>query len=122
MSVVLNVPEFNMYIRSPLSTSIHLEVALRFSGESGMVLELNNSNGQSKDLRAMDVSWISRYREEEERYVKLCVPSLQFTLSCCPYSVYSLDVFMTVIADYTRDGQININQLMYHRFDLLRQQ
>ena len=40
-----------------------------FSGQSGMVLELDNSKGNGQDLRGMDVSWISRYREEEERYV-----------------------------------------------------
>ena len=69
MSVVLSVPQCNMFIHGPLSTSIHLEVSLKFSGESGMILELDNSKGRCKDLRAMDVSWISRYREEDERYL-----------------------------------------------------
>ena len=30
MSVVLNIPQFSMFIHSPLSTSLHLEVALKF--------------------------------------------------------------------------------------------
>ena len=69
MSVVLNIPQFNMFIHSPLSTSTHIEVSLKFSGDSGMILELDNSSGSCQNLRGMDVSWISRYREEEERCV-----------------------------------------------------
>ena len=71
MSTILNIPQFSMYIYSPLSTSVHLEVALQFSGESGMILEMDNSQGRCKSLQGMDVSWISRYREENERYVDL---------------------------------------------------
>ena len=38
-----------------------------------MVLELDNSKGNGQDLRAMDVSWISRFREEDERFVYVTV-------------------------------------------------
>ena len=69
MSVVLNVPQFNMFIHSPSSTSVHIQVSLKFSGNNGMILELDNSSGQCQDVRAMDVSWISRFREEDERCV-----------------------------------------------------
>ena len=74
MSAVLSIPEFAMFIHSPLSTSIHLEVAMRFSGDRGMILEMDNSRGDCIFLRGMDVSWISRYREEEERfdYLTMC--------------------------------------------------
>ena len=71
MSVVLNIPQFNMFIYSPLSTSVQIQVSLKFSGIKGMVLELDNSEGSSQDLRGMDVSWISRFREEDERCVRI---------------------------------------------------
>ena len=69
MSVILNLPEMRLYIRSPISTSIHLAVAVKFSSNKGMVLEMNNHKGLSQNMMGMDVSWISRFREEEERYV-----------------------------------------------------
>ena len=69
MSKVLNIPHFNMYINCPLSTSIYCEVALKFSGEAGMILQLDNSRGDCQMLKGMDVSWISRFREEDERYI-----------------------------------------------------
>ena len=43
MSIILAIPQFNMYFYSPTLTSIHLEVALKFSGEEGMILEMDNS-------------------------------------------------------------------------------
>ena len=67
MSVVLNITQFNILLLSPTSTSVHVEVALKFSGERGMILEFENKRGRGKNLRGMDCSWISRYREEDER-------------------------------------------------------
>ena len=72
MTLVLNISQFNMWIESPLSTTIHLEVAMKFSGEEGMILEMDNEKGDGQLLKAMDCSWISRYKEEDERYV-LCI-------------------------------------------------
>jgi len=69
MSVVLTLSKFAMYINSPLSTSVHLEVAVKFADQEGMILEMDNNAGFSRAVRGMDVSWLSRYREEEERYV-----------------------------------------------------
>lgn len=65
MNVVLNVPQFNIYLISPTSTTVHLEVATRFSGEHGMILEFDNSKGNAQLLKGMDCSWISRYKEDE---------------------------------------------------------
>ena len=73
MGAVLRIPEFAMSINSPLSTSVHLEVAIKFCGDEGMILEMENFGGECIFLRGMDVSWISRYREEDERYdVETC--------------------------------------------------
>ena len=68
MSVVLNMSQFQMYLLSPTSTSVQFSVATKFSGTRGMILEMNNDKGGSIDLRGMDCSWISRFREEDERY------------------------------------------------------
>lgn len=38
------------------------------SGNQGMILEFNNATVRCRDLRGMDVSWLSRYKEEDERY------------------------------------------------------
>ena len=52
-----------------ISTSGQLEVALKFSGERGMILEMDNSKGDGRLLQGMNCSWISRYKEEDERYL-----------------------------------------------------
>lgn len=80
MSVVLNISQFNMFIHCPLSTSKYIEVALKFSGDSGMILELDNSKGSDRYLCGMDCSWISRFREEEERFVYFYNYSSTFTV------------------------------------------
>ena len=69
MSVVLNVPQFNICLHSPTSTSVHLEVAIKFADVEGMILEFDNSKGPGTGITGMDCSWISRYKEEDERYV-----------------------------------------------------
>ena len=51
-----------------LSTSLHIEVAMKFSGEQGMILEMDNANSITN---GMYCSWMSRYVEQEEMYV-LC--------------------------------------------------
>jgi len=68
MSIVLSMPQFQIYLLSPTSTSVHKEVATIFSGNKGMILEMHNDKGDSQYLTGMDCSWISRYKEEDERY------------------------------------------------------
>ena len=69
-----------MYINCPLSTSIYCEVALKFSGEAGMILQLDNARGDCQMLKGMDVSWISRYREEDERYLYVAIYIALYTI------------------------------------------
>ena len=78
MSMVLNIPEFNIRLISPTSTSLHIEVAMKFSGEQGIIIELNNDK-VGHYTQALDVSWISRFAEEEERYSLL---DFFFVYSC----------------------------------------
>ena len=69
MNCKLNIPEFSLRACSPTSTSKQIEVAMKFSGDSGIVLTLDNPRGldQYEYLRAFNCSWISRFKEEDER-------------------------------------------------------
>lgn len=69
LDVVLAVPEFSIRLCSPTSTSMHVSVSLNFSKRSGMIIELNNpqEDRRSSVLSFFDVSWISRFPDEDER-------------------------------------------------------
>ena len=69
MSIILTITQFNMFIHSPTSTSTQISVAIKFASSHGMILEMDNSKGYAKDLKGFDCSWISRFREEDERYI-----------------------------------------------------
>eukprot|EP01083_Nonionella_stella_P107089 309764_1 len=60
---------FSMRLCSPTSTSKQIEVAMKFSGQNGIVLQMNNPQGilQYKWLHGFNVSWVSRFKEEDER-------------------------------------------------------
>ena len=69
LDVILAVPEFSIRLCSPTSTSKQISVSLNFSKNTGMIIELNNPK---EDVSAnivpfMDVSWISRFPDEDER-------------------------------------------------------
>ena len=68
MSQVMNMPSFAMVLLSPTSTSCHIEVSMKFSGEEGCIIQFDNTQGLASYVRGLDVSWISRYKEEDERY------------------------------------------------------
>ena len=63
----MSMPQFQISLYSPTSTTIHEEVAMRFSGESGMIIQFDNHRGDAMNTRGFDCSWISRYCEEDER-------------------------------------------------------
>ena len=67
MSFVMNIPEFTIGLQGPTSTSKQKAVAVRFAGDGGLVIKLNNSKGNSTVERFIDSSWISCYPEEDER-------------------------------------------------------
>ena len=69
MSFVMNVNDFKMKLAGPTSSSVHKEVAIRFGGQNGMLLEFDNSYGSGRKVHGFDFSWISRYGlQEDERY------------------------------------------------------
>lgn len=71
MSKLMTMPQFAINLLSPTSiaTSGHIEVAMNFSGEDGIVIEFDNNGGMATQLKGLDVSWVSRFNEEDERYL-----------------------------------------------------
>eukprot|EP01084_Bolivina_argentea_P085065 153774_1 len=68
MSSLIIMPGFNIRLCSPTSTSMHIEVAIKFSGREGIIIQLDNPfEPQYRSLRGFNCSWISRYKEEDER-------------------------------------------------------
>eukprot|EP01084_Bolivina_argentea_P271770 462515_1 len=67
MTCVMHMPGFNIRLCSPTSTSMQIEVAIKFSGDDGMILQFNNVCSPADLLRGFNCSWISRYKEEDER-------------------------------------------------------
>eukprot|EP01084_Bolivina_argentea_P249834 418378_1 len=68
MSFVCIIPQFNIRLFGPTSTSKCIEVATRFGGDHGLIIELNNSGDWSSEyLRCFNCSWVSNFMAEEER-------------------------------------------------------
>ncbi len=67
INILMNMPCFNIRLCSPTSTSKKIEVATKFSGPNGIIIHFNNPNTlQYRYLRGFNVSWLSRYGEEDE--------------------------------------------------------
>ena len=64
---MLSMPQFSILLLSPTSTSVHIEVAMKFSGESGIIIEFSNYFEPAWEAFGFDVSTISRFKEEDER-------------------------------------------------------
>ena len=84
LSKVINVSNFFLRLSSPTSTSKRIEVAIKFSGYTGMILKLNNplGNKQCRYLRGFDCSMISRHPEEDERYILILYLVCNSKYSC----------------------------------------
>lgn len=69
LDVVLAIPAFSIRLASPTSTSKHVAVSLNFSKQTGMIIELDNPESDSRASNAslFDVSWLSRFPDEDER-------------------------------------------------------
>ena len=63
MSFEMVIPQFNIRLCGPTSTSKLLEVAIRFAGDDGIAIQLNEPD---LDLCAFQCSWFSAYPSEEE--------------------------------------------------------
>ena len=81
MSWVMTLPQFNIYLYSPTSTSVQISVAMTFSGKAGMLMEFDNTTGDAINTMGFDCSWISRFKEEDERYLTIIQTVYIFVLS-----------------------------------------
>ena len=71
MSFVMNMPQFNINLFGPTSTTKELITAANFSGDTGIIIEFDNTKGHGIYVNGFDVSFLSRYGgQEEERYIK----------------------------------------------------
>merc|ERR1712228_217179 len=101
------IPSFNIRLNAPTSTTMQIEVALKFAGRNGTIIQLNNdSDGGKVDyLRSFNVSFISRYPSEDERlfnggYYRIRVQSiklLETKQNFAPFiaPLYYLDAMIT---------------------------
>ena len=90
ISRVINLPYFSIRLCSPTSTTLHIEVAMKFSGQQGMILALNNpeDNCNCRWLRGFEFGAVSRYPEEDEVYAQLFVSVLCLFLFVKSQPVY----------------------------------
>ena len=64
----MTVPSFVIRLCAPTSTTKQFEVAMNFSTENGIIMQINNGSiVHSQYLRYFDCSWLSCFNEEDER-------------------------------------------------------
>eukprot|EP01083_Nonionella_stella_P022692 62726_1 len=66
LSTVMPIPEFELRLYGPTSTSLAIETATNFAGKDGIVIQLNNKVRYHKYLSGFRCSWISGFTEEDE--------------------------------------------------------
>eukprot|EP01084_Bolivina_argentea_P276926 472624_1 len=67
MSCVMIMPQLNIRLCGPVSTSKYVEVATRFGGDDGIIIQLEDHLNPAEDhLRAFPCAWLSNYNGEEE--------------------------------------------------------
>ena len=68
ISMMMKPPGFKIRLCGPTSTTMEIQVAAKFGDVNGMIFELKRPVGRLRyGLRAFDCTFISRYKEEEER-------------------------------------------------------
>ena len=71
ISCVMEMQSFSIRLCAPTSTSVQMEVAVKFSGSNGIIMQLTTKGimtGTAQFVRGFDVSWLSNFKEEDERY------------------------------------------------------
>ena len=64
LNMLLSFPSYVLRLNGPCSSSKHIEVATRFAKRQGLIITIKNYEPW---LHFFDCSWISNYREEDER-------------------------------------------------------
>ena len=72
------ISESDVIMKQPLNSSEHIEVAQRFAGEHGIILELYLKDTiQTMYVKTLAADWISRYPEEAEYIIYGSFHSIQ---------------------------------------------
>eukprot|EP01084_Bolivina_argentea_P283145 484846_1 len=125
-SHVMYVAEFNIRLCAPFSVTKNMEVATKYSGSKGMVLQFDNNSVQSKYLRGFDLSWVSRKGDNEilffGGFYPIMVQSVNILSRNIEFNqfVYTLYYLDSMIAGGTqKDVQINRRheQILANLFD-----
>eukprot|EP01084_Bolivina_argentea_P279155 477210_1 len=67
MSFIMIMPSFNIRLCGPTSTSRQKQVATKFGGDKGIIMQLNNNcTEMNGELRGFYCSWLSNYPQEDE--------------------------------------------------------
>ena len=66
LTVVLHLKEFSIGINVPTSTSMNKAAAINFAREDGMLITIENQQGNSWQQPLFNVNWVSSYPHEEE--------------------------------------------------------
>ena len=67
MDMCMMIPQFVIRLCGPISITKQIEVAQRFAGDTGMIMQFNNSGHcNANRLSIFDCSWISNYSGEDE--------------------------------------------------------
>ena len=82
ISCVMEMQSLSIRLCAPTSTSVQMEVAVKFSGSNGIIIQLTTKgimNWPANEVRGFDVSWLSQFKEEDERYQYLLYPFYLYT-------------------------------------------
>merc|ERR1712228_728046 len=96
---VMVLPEFNLRLCAPTSTTMQIEIALKFATRNGTVIQLNNNSGNDYDhLRLFNISWISRFKDEDERlfiggFWRIRVESIRLTKTKENFETFFVSLF-----------------------------
>ena len=67
VSFVASISSFCVSFRGPTSTTKQIDVSINFSGENGIIITLNNKDFPGKLCKLFNTSWLSAFKEEDER-------------------------------------------------------
>eukprot|EP01084_Bolivina_argentea_P270362 459685_1 len=86
----MTLPAFSIRFCGPTSTTRHKEIAIRFADRDGMIIELYN---HITELHFFDCSFISAFREEDERLMmggahRIQIQSITIISTCSNYENY----------------------------------
>merc|ERR1712228_38342 len=117
---VMVLPQFNLRLCAPTSTTMHIEVAHKFATRNGTVIQLNNNSDPYYDqLRLFNISWLSRFKDEDERLFiggvwRVRVQSIRLTKTRENFETFFVSLFyfdaMVTAKQGMNNLKINSNQ------------